>query len=89
MKISSMNMVAVAFLAAAATMVGCESTKKAETKASPSVMNANCPFSKHAVSPDATVAYKDGTVGFCCKDCVAKWGKMSDADRDAALAGVK
>ncbi|GMV25185.1 MAG: hypothetical protein AMXMBFR58_12160 [Phycisphaerae bacterium] len=81
MKLAAVMIAAVGVLAG-----GCESEKKADTKAAPAVMNANCPFSNHPVSPDATATYHGKTVGFCCKDCADKWGKMTDAERDAALA---
>ncbi len=82
-------MAAAMVVGAMAMVVGCESSKKTETKASPSVMNANCPFSGHPVANGATADYNGKTVGFCCADCAKKWSGMTDAQRDAALAKTK
>lgn len=41
----------------------------------------------HPVNPQMkTVDWKGQEVGFCCAGCVPRWEKMSDAQKDAALA---
>ena len=35
-----------------------------------------------------TAEWKGQKVGFCCKGCVPRWNKMSDQQKDAALAAV-
>jgi hypothetical protein len=39
----------------------------------------------HPTDPDVTVMYKGVKVGFCCEDCIGKWNKLSDAEKDAKL----
>lgn len=53
-------------------------------------VNANCVIiPQDPVDPAMqTVEWKGQKVGFCCKGCVPKWNKMSDAQKDAALAKV-
>lgn len=36
-----------------------------------------------AITP---VEWKGQKVGFCCKGCMPKWAKMTDAEKDASLA---
>ena len=39
------------------------------------------------VNPKITpVVWKGQKVGFCCDGCKPKWAKMTDAEKDAALA---
>lgn len=39
------------------------------------------------VDPDITpVTWKGQKVGFCCDACKPRWAKLSDAEKDAALA---
>lgn len=89
MKNACIRLAAATLAAVAFSVAGCQSTKKAETKASPSVMNTTCPVSHEPIAADQTVDYKGGKVGFCCKNCQTKWAGMTDAQRDAALAKAK
>jgi len=41
-----------------------------------------------AISKGVTTEYKGMKVGFCCPGCVAKFNKMTDADKVANLAKV-
>lgn len=34
----------------------------------------------------ATADWKGQQVGFCCKGCIPRWNKMTDAQKDEALA---
>ncbi len=97
MKISC---VAVPALLVAALFLGaCSSdSKKTDTKApatpaktgSMGVMNSKCPISGETVDKDdPTMAYKDGKVAFCCKNCEAKFNALSDADKAAKVAAAK
>jgi hypothetical protein len=38
------------------------------------------------VDPAVTTQWRGQTVGFCCSGCPKQWEKMSDAQKDAALA---
>jgi hypothetical protein len=38
------------------------------------------------VDPAVVVEWKGQKVGLCCKGCMPKWEKLSEAERDAALA---
>jgi hypothetical protein len=78
-------------IAAAALVTGCSSgSKTTQSGAMTSkAVNATCPYSGEEVNKNVTVAYKDKTVAFCCKDCLAKWAIASDAERDKKLAACK
>ncbi|MFY9345844.1 MAG: hypothetical protein WAT39_25355 [Planctomycetota bacterium] len=53
-------------------------------------LNSKCVVSGEALDAKSpTVAYMGGKVGFCCKDCVAKWNDMDDAAKKAAVAKAK
>lgn len=57
------------------------------TTASPAMLNSKCVVSGHDIDPGAPTAdYEGGKVGFCCKDCVAKWNEMDAAAKKAAVA---
>ncbi len=38
------------------------------------------------VDPAIVQEWKGQKVGFCCKGCLPKWEKMTDAEKDAAVA---
>lgn len=41
------------------------------------------------VDPSLTgVEWKGQKIGFCCKGCIPRWNKMTDAQKDAAVAKV-
>ena len=70
-----------------------------ETMAAPVVaagkfVNVRCPITGGSIDPakatEATIRdYKGQKVAFCCPMCPPKWDKMTDAQKDAALAKVK
>jgi hypothetical protein len=73
----------------AAAMGGCASGAKHASSGVP--VNRMCPVMlEHDVpgSGAETVTWKGKTVGFCCADCIDAWNKMSDAEKDTALAAA-
>jgi hypothetical protein len=40
------------------------------------------------VDPAIIREWKGQKVGFCCKGCLPRWAKMSDAEKDAAVASA-
>ncbi len=40
------------------------------------------------VDPSVVVQWKTRAVGLCCKGCVPKWEKLTDAEKDTALAAA-
>lgn len=64
----------------------CEGTKAAAAGATANSMCVLNP-TEH-VSEGVMTEYKGTKVGFCCNGCVAKFNKMSDADKTAKLAKV-
>lgn len=40
------------------------------------------------VDPSIVVDWKGRKVGFCCKGCLPKWERLSDAEKDAALTAA-
>jgi hypothetical protein len=93
----------VTVLAAAALCLGaCTKEVKTESKPTPTktappaktgsmgIMNSKCPISGETVDKDdPTTDYNGGKVAFCCKNCMAKFNNMSDADKAAKLAAAK
>jgi hypothetical protein len=77
-------------LASLAALTACQNTTKAETAAAaPATVNKVCALMHdHPVDPALSVDYKGQKVGFCCDDCKVEWAGMSDAKRDAQLAGA-
>lgn len=57
------------------------------------VVNSTCPIGDDpidAAAHDASLTrqWRGQTVGFCCAGCLGPWDKMSDAERERALAAV-
>jgi hypothetical protein len=78
--------VAVAF--AALSLFGGCAQQKQDAK-SDGMINSVCVVSGEALDADSpTVDYMGNKVGFCCDKCVAKWEKMDDSARKAAMAKV-
>ncbi len=55
--------------------------------------NTKCPMTGISIDPvnvpeNQTCMYKGKKVGFCTAGCVAAWGKLSDAEKDAKLQNV-
>lgn len=49
-------------------------------------LNAVCLISDEALDGSGPTAdYMGGKVGFCCKDCAAKWNGMDEAAKKAAF----
>lgn len=52
--------------------------------------NARCPIMTDLEPDGATyVTWRGERIGFCCAQCVDKWDRMSDADRERALARAR
>ncbi len=73
-----------------ASLAACQNSPKADTAAAaPATVNKVCALMHdHPVDPALSVDYKGQKVGFCCDDCKVEWAGMSDAKRDAQLAGA-
>ncbi len=69
------------FAIAAALMVGLVGYAELTAEA---LKDAKCPVSKQAVSEEAHVKWKEGTVHFCCEKCQAAFEK--DSAKHAAMA---
>lgn len=48
-------------------------------------VNAKCPITGDPINPKLTIDYKGKSVGLCCKDCIADWNRLTDAEKDAKL----
>lgn len=59
--------------------------EKKDDKAAAKPINAKCPFSGKDLNPEANATYKGQVIGFCCKDCLAKF----NADPDKLIEKVK
>jgi hypothetical protein len=79
----------------AGVLPGCRSPEKAESEAACTLrkpgtivsVNEWCPMVPvDPVDPTVVVEYKGQKVSFCCEGCRPKWGKLTDAERDVALA---
>jgi len=86
-------------LAVAALCLGaCAHSESAEAECKPAqdgtkhavAVNSSCPVMPEDDASTSTtlVDYKGQKVAFCCPGCVPKWNKMSDSQKDAALAKV-
>lgn len=51
-------------------------------------VQVGCPVSGKPVNPDATVAFGEENVGFCCNGCKGKYEKASDEEKLAMLFGA-
>ncbi len=66
----------------------------ADTKGKVVVVNARCPVNTddaipgHMADASCVVEWRGKKVGFCCPGCGPQWKKMSDSERDEALAAV-
>ncbi|MBI5435348.1 MAG: hypothetical protein HZA52_21115 [Planctomycetes bacterium] len=40
------------------------------------------------VDPNVVVEWKGQKVGLCCEGCIPKWEKLTDTEKDAALAAA-
>lgn len=82
-------MVACAVMAAAGVMgAGCQSSQKTGGDAAMSV-NKVCPVMGSPVDQANSTMYKGEKVAFCCKGCDKKFEKMTEAEKDAAVAKSK
>jgi hypothetical protein len=66
--------------------------KQAPPTAPAGVVNARCPVKGNKINPanvpaELTREFKGQKVGFCCAGCPEKWDKMTDAEKEKALAG--
>lgn len=83
--------------AAGVLLVGCASDgDKAECRPAQEgakhavAVNGACPIQPDEDASKSTVLvdYAGKKVAFCCPGCVTKWNKMTDAQKDEALAKV-
>jgi hypothetical protein len=64
----------------------------ADTKGRVAVVNARCPVVNRDAIPgnmakeNCVVEWRGQKVGLCCPGCAPNWAKMTDAEKDAALA---
>lgn len=68
-----------------------ETCKPGDPNAKPAagMANAVCPIGgDDATGSTVTTSYKGKTIALCCEGCKPKFDKMSDAEKDAALAKV-
>ena len=82
-------LLAIALVGSLCTL-GCSTADKSDAKTGEkvTVINKTCPVEGGEVPADTKLvtSYKGKTVGFCCDGCQGKWAKMTDKERDAALA---
>ena len=93
MKLGKIGITAAAAIALSAGLTACSTTDVyASDEASAtqvSMVNTACPFTGGDVDAAQTVAYKSGTVGFCCGSCIGKWEKLTDEEKTQKLASSK
>lgn len=78
--------VVVVFLALC-LLGGCAQEKQT---AAPAVLNSVCVMTGEPIDASSpTSDYMGGKVAFCCEKCQAKWAKLDDAGKQAALAKHK
>lgn len=68
-----------------------ETCKPGDLNAKPAagMANAVCPIGgEDATGSAVTTSYKGKTIALCCEGCKPKFDKMTDAQKDAALAKV-
>ncbi len=44
-------------------------------------VNTKCPIMGDPIDPAVFTDHMGKKVGFCCKDCIPKWNKLSDAEK--------
>ena len=81
-------------LSALTFAVGCGSpateNNQSESEPAPTVALANtvCPIMGEAVNEELTADWNGKTIGFCCKECVPEWNKLSDDEKSDKLASA-
>jgi hypothetical protein len=85
---------AVVVLAAGIGLLLVSGCAQANTKAAPSAavvatFNKDCPIMGGPADPKLTRIYNGKTIGFCCPGCPDAWDKLTDAQKELALAGAK
>lgn len=91
------RLILLSVAAAAMTLSGCCANERCDDcddaactadKGAAMSVNAYCAVNpKDKVNPAIPMAdWKGQKVGFCCKGCPPKWAKMTDEQKDAALA---
>jgi len=81
-------MVSVLGGCAATKCADCDGVSCGDDKGTVTTVNTFCAVNpKDKVNPAIPAAtWKGQQVGFCCKGCVPKWEKMTDEQKDAAVA---
>lgn len=80
---------AVGSVAAVLALAGCSSSSKAKDDGAAMSVNKTCPIMGGDVDQGIATTYKGDKVAFCCDGCETKFSKMTDAQKDAALAKAK
>lgn len=66
---------------------GCAQQQDSTTASSAGLLCNVCVVSGEALDDTSpTSSYGGGKVGFCCEKCQAKWDKLDDAGKQAAVA---
>lgn len=94
-----MKVLTAGLVLGAAAMGGCKSgccgecqtpaagdVKATEAKAAGPVNSVCAIENEDPVDESVTVAWRGQTVGFCCPGCIKEWAKLSDSQKDAAVA---
>lgn len=79
-------------LSALAFAVGCGSpaAEQNQSEPAPTVVLANtvCPIMGGDVNEELTTNWNGKTIGFCCKECLPEWDKLSDDEKSDKLASA-
>jgi hypothetical protein len=77
-------------------MGGCADQQKTEAQPAMAMSPAGTVNYYCVMNPDdkvevnsPTTTWRGEKIGFCCGGCVGKWNKMTDAQKDAAVAAGK
>ncbi len=82
--------ISLAFAAGCKTC-SCEGEEESEEHAALTTINTICPIGGdefEATGHEASLVrtYKGKNIGFCCSNCVNKFDKMADAEKDGILS---
>lgn len=90
--------VITAAVLAALTLTACSTSKTAQAEESEEYCRSVKPGTVTSVNyycavvqddpvdPEVVHEYKGQRVGFCCPGCIRQWNKMTEAEKDQALA---
>lgn len=92
---TSAAVLAITLIGSAAMLGGCQGGPKGEDEAACAnpkpgtivTVNQYCAVNNaDPVDPSLVREWKGQKIGFCCKGCLPQWDKMTDAEKDAAVA---